>query len=586
MTEHAGFDARGDAGVGSRPVDRARRDVRERWRMEPEAKALVFITAAVLAFGLAVLYSASAIVAMNENHSSAYFLIRQLEGAAVGVAAFAIAAKMDAQKWERWAWPLMWLTIATMIACLILPASIAPRVHGSKRFLFGTSLQPSELGKFGVIVWVAMLTVKKGEQLRRLTKGVLPILLVIGVLDVLAALEPDLSVAMLYTLLMAVILYAGGVRIGHFVALGIIVTPLLWTEAQKLQYALLRLTSFFDPGSAPATVSYQLQQSLVAVGSGRLFGVGFGEGRQQYGFLPFPYSDFIASNIGEEWGFLGRHRAHGAPARGSGGRAAAHDRPHAAVRLVRPLQSGAHPVHHGRAREHRQHQGARGRGRRHQSPGRLTAMRVIFAGGGTGGHLYPGLAIARALVRERPGVQPFFVGAERGIEREVLPKAEFPYLLLDLHPLHRRSPWKNWRTVVSAVAVWRRIRALVKEERPALVVGTGGYASGLMLEYARRRKIPIVQQVGDSFPGLTARRYSRDCAEIYLTFPEAARFLRARDPRVIVDTGAPIDPPNVERPSRAQAREHWGFPPTGGHVLLIYGGSQGAPISHWPAPAR
>jgi len=295
----------GDAGVGSRPVERARRDVRERWRMEPEAKALVFITAAVLAFGLAVLYSASAIVAMNENHSSAYYLIRQLEGAAVGVVAFAIAAKMDAQKWERWAWPLMWLTIATMIACLILPASIAPRVHGSKRFLFGTSLQPSELGKFGVIVWVAMLTVKKGEQLRRLTKGVLPILLVIGVLDVLAALEPDLSVAMLYTLLMAVILYAGGVRIGHFVALGIIVTPLLWTEAEKLQYALLRLTSFFDPGSAPTTVSYQLQQSLVAVGSGRLFGVGFGEGRQQYGFLPFPYSDFIASNIGEEWGFLG-----------------------------------------------------------------------------------------------------------------------------------------------------------------------------------------------------------------------------------------------------------------------------------------
>ena len=295
----------GDAGVGSRPVERARRDVRERWRMEPEAKALMFITAAVLAFGLAVLYSASAIVAMNENHSSAYYLIRQLEGAAVGVVAFAIAAKMDAQKWERWAWPLMWLTIATMIACLILPASIAPRVHGSKRFLFGTSLQPSELGKFGVIVWVAMLTVKKGEQLRRLTKGVLPILLVIGVLDVLAALEPDLSVAMLYTLLMAVILYAGGVRIGHFVALGIIVTPLLWTEAEKLQYALLRLTSFFDPGSAPTTVSYQLQQSLVAVGSGRLFGVGFGEGRQQYGFLPFPYSDFIASNIGEEWGFLG-----------------------------------------------------------------------------------------------------------------------------------------------------------------------------------------------------------------------------------------------------------------------------------------
>ncbi len=294
----------GGAGAGATPARRAASGsgvgFRERWRMGPEAKALVFITAAVLAFGLAVLYSASAIVAMNDNRSSAYFLIRQIEGAAVGVVAFAIAAKMDAQKWEKWAWPLMWLTIVVMTLALF-----SPRVHGSRRFLFGQSLQPSELGKFAVIVWVAMLTVKKGDQLRHLTKGILPFLVVIGLLDVLAVLEPDLSVAMLYTLLMAVILYAGGARIGHFVALGVVVLPFLWTSMEKLQYAVLRLTSFFDPGSAPATVSYQLQQSLVAVGSGRLFGVGFGEGRQQYGFLPFPYSDFIASNIGEEWGFLG-----------------------------------------------------------------------------------------------------------------------------------------------------------------------------------------------------------------------------------------------------------------------------------------
>jgi cell division protein FtsW len=309
MTGYSGADdllgALPEQGGAPRPAGRAGVDVRERWRMGPEARALVLITAAVLAFGLAVLYSASAIVAMNENRSSAYYLIRQLEGTAAGIVAFAVAAKIDADKWERWAWPLMWFTIITMAACLVLPNSIAPRVHGSKRFLFGTSLQPSELGKFGVIVWVAMLTVKKGDQLRHLTRGLLPFLVVIGVLDVLAMLEPDLSVAMLYTLLMAVILYAGGARIGHFVALGALLMPFLWTRAEKLQYAVLRLTSFFDPGSAPATVSYQLQQSLVAVGSGRLFGVGFGQGRQQYGFLPFPYSDFIASNIGEEWGFLG-----------------------------------------------------------------------------------------------------------------------------------------------------------------------------------------------------------------------------------------------------------------------------------------
>src|SRR4029079_15405914 len=146
---------------------------------------------------------------------------------------------------------------------------------------------------------------KKGDQLRRLTKGVLPILLVIGVLDVLAALEPDFSVAMLYTLLMAIVLFAGGVRIGHFVALGVIALPVLWTKIEKATCALLRLSGVLDPGSAPDAARYQLPQSLVAVGSGGLFGRGFGEGFQQYGFLPFPYSDFIASNIGEEWGFVG-----------------------------------------------------------------------------------------------------------------------------------------------------------------------------------------------------------------------------------------------------------------------------------------
>jgi cell division protein FtsW len=92
---------------------------------------------------------------------------------------------------------------------------------------------------------------------------------------------------------------------GHFVALAALAIPVLWHKIEKLQYALLRLSSFLDPGSAPSAVGYQLRQTLVAVGSGGMLGQGFGEGRQQYGFLPYPYSDFIASNIGEEWGFLG-----------------------------------------------------------------------------------------------------------------------------------------------------------------------------------------------------------------------------------------------------------------------------------------
>ena len=200
---------------------------------------------------------------------------------------------------------------------------------------------------------------------------------------------------------------------------------------------------------------------------------------------------------------------------------------------------------------------------------------VLFAGGGTGGHLYPGLAIARTLVRLDPGVRPYFIGALRGIEKTVLPGTEFPHLLLDLHPLYRTKPWENWRTIRGALGSWRQLGALAGRERPALVVGTGGYAAGLALAYAALHHIPIVQQAGDSYPGLTARAFRRWTTEYYLAFPEAGRVIGGT-PAQHVDTGAPIEPPPRPRPDRAAARRAWGIPERGGHVLLIYGGSQGS----------
>ena len=290
---------------GSRARVATSASVRDRWTMGPEARALVLVSAGLLAFGLAVLYSASAIAAMNEGKDSSWFLLRQLSGAAVGVVAFAVAAKMDAERWRAWAWPAMWATIVAMALVILLPESIAPRINGSRRFLFGSSIQPSEFGKLAVVVWTAMMVVKKGAALRKLSRWIAPFAFVAVTLGVLAALEPDLSVAVLYVLLMGVILFAGGARIGHFVVLGALAIPFLWSKVERAQYALLRLSSVLDPGAAPAEVGYQLRQSLIAVGSGGLFGTGFGQGRQQYGFLPFPYSDFIASNIGEEWGLVG-----------------------------------------------------------------------------------------------------------------------------------------------------------------------------------------------------------------------------------------------------------------------------------------
>lgn len=201
-------------------------------------------------------------------------------------------------------------------------------------------------------------------------------------------------------------------------------------------------------------------------------------------------------------------------------------------------------------------------------------VNVWFSGGGTGGHLYPGLAIARALVRLRPDVQPFFVGAERGIERDVLPATEFPHLLLDLHPLYRPRIWHNWRTLRGAWRSWGKLEALAAERRPRVVVGTGGYAAGLALLWAWRRHVTAVQHVGDAIPGITARWGARFTAESYLGFPEAAALL-PRGRGLAIDTGNPIEPPPQIRPAPTEARAKWGFP-SQAKVLLVFGGSQGA----------
>ena len=203
-------------------------------------------------------------------------------------------------------------------------------------------------------------------------------------------------------------------------------------------------------------------------------------------------------------------------------------------------------------------------------------MRVFFAGGGTGGHLYPGLAIARALVRLDPAARPFFVGARRGIERDVLPTTEFPHSLLDLHPLYRSRPWENWRTARGLFTAWRAIGRLARGEPPALVVATGGYAAGAMLGWSAAHGVPYVIHESNSHPGVTTRFFARRAREVLLGFPEAARHLSPGRETEIVDTGNPIEPPPSPLPDRAGARARWAFPERGGRVLLVFGGSQGS----------
>lgn len=205
-------------------------------------------------------------------------------------------------------------------------------------------------------------------------------------------------------------------------------------------------------------------------------------------------------------------------------------------------------------------------------------MNVFFAGGGTGGHLYPALAIARAMVAADPSVRPFFIGARRGIERDVLPTTEFPHELLDLHPLYRQRPWRNWQTLRTSRGAWRRIAALAADMEPRALVATGGYAAGIALGVASSRGTPIVIQEQNSFPGLTVRFFARRAAQIHLGFPEARARLRLGPATQVFATGNPIEPPPPAsaRPLRSDAMAAWGFADPTRPVVLVFGGSQGA----------
>ncbi|MEQ1693370.1 MAG: UDP-N-acetylglucosamine--N-acetylmuramyl-(pentapeptide) pyrophosphoryl-undecaprenol N-acetylglucosamine transferase, partial [Gemmatimonas sp.] len=204
-----------------------------------------------------------------------------------------------------------------------------------------------------------------------------------------------------------------------------------------------------------------------------------------------------------------------------------------------------------------------------------TVRTVWFAGGGTGGHLYPALAIARALVRRDAGFTPFFIGAKRGIERDVLPTTEFPHTLLDLHPLYRRTPWNNWRTALGAVSAWRALSNLARTHKPEAVVGTGGYVAGVALAWARAHGVPTVLHESDSHPGMTTRAFAGGARAVYLGFPEARRFLSTSPRADVRALGAPIETPPVSRATRSATRAAWDFPDDA-FVILAFGGSQGA----------
>jgi cell division protein FtsW len=273
-----------------------------------ETRLLALTTAVLVVFGIAAVYGASSIAAVQNGESGSAFALRQLLGATLGAVGMWLASRFDYHLWQRYAWPLLGIVAVTLLI-LLLPFAdpIVIERNGARRW-FGTSLlsfQPAEFAKFAVVVWTAMLATKKGDRIREMKRGVLPFVVIVGPIALFILFEPALSNAMLVCLIAGIVLFAAGARIGHFIVLALIALPIMWREIMTVQYRLQRMLTFLSPGSDYLESSWQIQQSLIGMGAGRVLGVGFGEGLQKLGYLPYAYSDFVFSTIGEEWGFFG-----------------------------------------------------------------------------------------------------------------------------------------------------------------------------------------------------------------------------------------------------------------------------------------
>ncbi|MGD8278628.1 MAG: undecaprenyldiphospho-muramoylpentapeptide beta-N-acetylglucosaminyltransferase [Gemmatimonadota bacterium] len=200
--------------------------------------------------------------------------------------------------------------------------------------------------------------------------------------------------------------------------------------------------------------------------------------------------------------------------------------------------------------------------------------RVVFAGGGTGGHLYPALALAEALRVEAPDVSVHFVGARRGVEARVLPQKGLPFTLLPIEPVSRAHPLRNWRVLPALARSVGAVARLFGSFRPQLVVGTGGYASAPACLWAVVRRIPLALQEQNAWPGATTRLLARRARQVHLGFPEAERHLRIGPATRVFALGNPIRRSDGA-PDRAAARERHGLR-TGAVAALVVGGSQGS----------
>jgi cell division protein FtsW len=266
---------------------------------------LVIAVAALVGLGVVMVFNISYFYSQEKVGDATYFFRRHLISIGLGVLACFFTSRLGSETYRRLAYPAIGVAIVALVMVLIPGIGVVR--GGARRWLHlgPLSLQPTEAAKAALVLYLARSLSRKGERVRELVGGVLPHCLVVGLIAALALLEPDFGTAVLAGALLFFMLFAGGARLQHLLVPLLAALPLLVYEVTKAGYRMKRLLAFLDPAQDPRGIGFQLMQSFIAFGSGRLWGVGLGESRQKMFYLPEAHTDFIFSVIGEELGLAG-----------------------------------------------------------------------------------------------------------------------------------------------------------------------------------------------------------------------------------------------------------------------------------------
>ena len=253
---------------------------------------LIFAAAiALLSIGLVMVFSASSVMGIADYGDPYRYLQRQTVLAAVGLAALFILMRIDYHIFKVLALP----GLIVSFALLVLVLFVGQGTSGATRWirLGGFNLQPSEIAKFTMINYAAVYISTKRDRVRRFFTGLLPLLVILGVKFGLIMLEPDFGTAAALAFAALVVIFAGGAHLGQLVLLGALAAPVVWQLVVKEEYRFRRLTAFWNPWADPTGAGWNIIQSLLAIGSGGLFGLGLGRSRQKFSYLPEHHTDFI-----------------------------------------------------------------------------------------------------------------------------------------------------------------------------------------------------------------------------------------------------------------------------------------------------